>query len=310
MKVMLSIGGWTYSQAQASPASSSYYGVAANQTSTRERFAKTAVEFVKDWGLDGIDIDWEYPTTPDEGRNYVLLLKEIRKELDSYAKEHAPGYKFLLSIAAPTAKEKLQIADLSQLDFLDFINLMTYDFTGSFSTKTGHASNLYPSQSNMNSTPFNIAGAVQEYISSGFPATKISLGIPLYGHAFGQTGGLGQPFTKSQEGSFGEAGFWDYKDLPRDGTGVSYDEEAHASYSHSGSNTELVSFETPRTVKEKAKYVKDRGLAGCFFWQASSDKKNNESLIKTTYDVLQQAGWTNNNLNYPISKYTNIRQGS
>lgn len=92
LKVILSIGGWTWS---------SNFAAASSTEQTRTTFAKTAVELMKDWGFDGIDIDWEYPTNEEEANNMVLLLQRVRDELDFYAKEHAHNHHFELSIAGP-----------------------------------------------------------------------------------------------------------------------------------------------------------------------------------------------------------------
>src|SRR5689334_22233328 len=97
LKVILSIGGWTWSDNFAS---------AAGTPENRMRFSKSAVTLMKDWGFDGIDIDWEYPDNDDEATNFDLLLQAVRDELDSYASQNSPGHRFLLSIAAPAGSEK------------------------------------------------------------------------------------------------------------------------------------------------------------------------------------------------------------
>ncbi|KAG8673892.1 hypothetical protein FPOAC1_007211 [Fusarium poae] len=134
VKVLLSIGGWTWSTNFATTAASA---------AGRSIFAKS-VTLVKDWGFDGVDIDWEYPATDEDASNMILLLEAVRAELDAYAAEHAPGYHFQLTIAAPTGSShysKLHLADLGTK--VDYINLMAYDYAGSWSPVAGHNANLY-----------------------------------------------------------------------------------------------------------------------------------------------------------------------
>jgi chitinase len=93
---------------------------------------------------------------------------------------------------------------------LDFVNLMAYDFSGSWDQKAGHQANLFHSQQDPGCTPFSADKAVKDYISYGIPAEKIVLGMPLYGRAFCNTSGPGHHYQGNGEGSW-EAGIWDYK---------------------------------------------------------------------------------------------------
>ncbi|KAF5010975.1 hypothetical protein FDECE_2886 [Fusarium decemcellulare] len=168
---------------------------------------------MKNWGFDGIDVDWEYPKNEAEAASFSLLLKAVRDELDSYAAKHAPGHHFILSIAAPAGPQhygKLDFPALART--LDHIDLMGYDYAGSFTSVTGHASNLYKNTHLAGSTPFNTHDAVQAYLQGGIPPQKLVLGMP----------GLGN----------WEAGAWDYKVLPKQGGNLFYDDITQASYSY------------------------------------------------------------------------------
>ncbi|KAI5455674.1 chitinase [Mariannaea sp. PMI_226] len=300
LKVLLSIGGWTWS---------ANFPAAASTATTRATFASSAVTIMKDWGFDGIDIDWEYPAKGVEATNMLLLLQAIRDELDSYASKHAPGYHFQLSIAAPAGAEhygSLHMAELGKL--LDQVNLMAYDYTGSWNNVTGHSANLYRSNENPNSTPFNTDSAVRAYLDGGVPPSKLVLGMPIYGRSFEQTTGMGQAFSGVGSGSW-EDGVWDYKVLPKAGVTINYDDVVRAYYSYDSSTGELISFDTPDTVRMKVAYLKEMGLGGSMFWEASADQSGSKSLVKTSSQLLRPLDKTQNWLDYRNSQYENIAAG-
>ena len=116
LKVLLSIGGWTYSP--------SFHPVVVDP-SLRSVFVETSVKLVEDYGLDGLDIDYEYPSTDEQARGYVALLKELRRGLDELQKKIGGSGRFCLTIAAPCGAqhyEKLYLPEMNQV--LDFFNLM------------------------------------------------------------------------------------------------------------------------------------------------------------------------------------------
>ncbi|KFY57494.1 hypothetical protein V496_06402 [Pseudogymnoascus sp. VKM F-4515 (FW-2607)] len=300
MKVLLSIGGWTYS---------SNFAAAASTPTTRALFVSTAVEIVKDLGFDGLDIDWEYPTNETEAKNYVLLLKACREGLDAYANANAKGYKFQLTIAAPAGPDKYNILKMKEMDaYLDAWHLMAYDYAGSWSTVAGHDANLYPSKTVPEGTPYSTDKAVVDYIKAGVPAAKIIIGVPLYGRSFQATEGMGKKFSGIGEGSW-ENGVWDYKVLPKAGATVKIDNDAKARYSYDPATKELISFDTVEDAKTKAEYVKTKGLGGAMYWETSADRAGDKSLIGTFAGSFATLDKSQNLLSYPKSKYANMVAG-
>ena len=208
MKVLLSIGGWTYS---------SNFAVPASTDAGRTAFANSAVALLQNYGFDGLDVDWEYPKDPIEAANFTQLLRVTRQALQKYEQTlPAPQPHFLLTVASPAGLSNARHLEIAAMDQqLDFWNLMAYDFAGSWDSTAGHQANVFPSEHDPASTPFSIDAAVRHYLSQGVSPPNIVLGMPLYGRAFGQTEGPGRSYTGLGEGTpeqgSWENGVWEYK---------------------------------------------------------------------------------------------------
>ncbi|RYO79945.1 hypothetical protein DL766_009076 [Monosporascus sp. MC13-8B] len=274
----------------------------AGDAAARVNFAWTAVGLMSDWGFDGIDIDWEYPQTAAEAQNYVLLLQACRRALDDYAVRN--GVKDRTGQPVPFPHHRRHSCRAQ--------HLMSYDYAGSWSDVSGHTANPFANSENPKSTPFSTDSAVQYYLEQGIRPHKVLLGLPLYGRAFQDTEGLGRLYSGVgwSSGALGnwEPGVWDYKVLPRSGAAEYYDNTAKAAYSLGYG--ELISYDNVRTTGVKARYIReDRRLGGAFFWEASGDRTDDRSLIKTMATGLGSLETSENNLKYPTSQYDNIRNG-
>ncbi|KAI6452342.1 Chitinase 4 [Pyricularia oryzae] len=300
VKVLLSIGGWTWS---------TNFPSAASSEANRNRFASTAVGLMKDWGFDGLDIDWEYPADATQGQNMVLLLQAVRDALDAYAAQHAPGYHFLLTIASPAGPTHYQKMQLGQLaGVVDKMYLMAYDYAGAWDATSGHQANIFPSGSNPTSTPFSTDRAVADYMAAGVPPSKIVLGMPIYGRTFQNTDGPGGAYSGTGPGSW-ENGIWDYKALPRPGATELYDAATGATWSYDAARREMVTYDTADNVRRKVDWARARGLGGSMFWELSGDRSDGASLVGTSAASLGALDTSQNQLSYPDSQYLNIRQG-
>lgn len=302
LKILLSIGGWTYS---------SNFKSGAGTPQNRANFARSAVKLLKNYGFDGLDIDWEYPTNPQEAADWVSLLRACREEMDAYAAAHARGHHFELTVACPAGPQNFEKLDLAGMDrYLDFWNLMAYDYAGSWDQNAGHQANLYPSKGNARATPFSTARALEHYTRFVDPS-KIVLGMPLYGRAFENTAGVGRPYNGIGEGSW-ERGVYDFKALPPPGAKEYYDHEAGASYCYDANKKFLVTYDTVPMAKEKAAYVRSHRLGGAMWWESSGDKKGAEALIPNVVGAFggsRNLRWEQNCIEYPQSEWENLRQG-
>ncbi|KAF0714528.1 Aste57867_3829 [Aphanomyces stellatus] len=315
-KFGLSIGGWTLSD--------QFSNIAASET-TRRTFAKSAVQLMLDLGLDFIDIDWEYPVEggndvpatiphrPDDIQNYVALLSAIRDEF-----KNVP-FGAELSVASPAGSPIYRHWDFAAIcGQLDHINVMTYDLAGSWSTYTDHQANLYADPNHPKGLVYSVDGAIQDYLKGGCPANKIVMGIPAYGRSFENTNGLYGNFTAPTKGSWvtgsDGAGIWDYKALPQAGATEVYDAKLGAAYSYDPASKTWISYDSPQSMAQKLDYIKKYNLGGTMFWSGDADHptSHSRSLINQAYTFFgkDNMAFYNNNVNYPTSKYDNIRSGS
>ncbi|THY67781.1 glycoside hydrolase [Aureobasidium pullulans] len=307
LKTLLSIGGSSFS---------ANFTQAVSTSEGRQHFADSAVKLLGDLGFDGLDIDWEYPKNDTDAQNYVSLLSLTREALDRYSLTLPQTPHFLLTVASSCGSDHFELLKLGDMDrHVDFWNLMAYDFTGSWTTETGHQANLYLSEQSPTSTPFNTEAAVEYYVTTaGIAANKINLGMPLYGRTFGNTAGPGSPYKGVGNTFDWEPGTWDYKSLPRPGAVESFDEKTVASWSYDSIDRTMVTYDNEHSVAAKAKYIKERQLGGAMWWESSGDRTDEKSLIQMVTDSLNNTDGngmdkTQNVLNYPSSQYDNLRNG-
>lgn len=281
MKVILSIGG--------GGKGSENFAVVARYPSRAETFVRTARELVDRFFLDGVDsmymctcfdrtllinvpVDWEHPSDPQQGRDYVNLLSRLRQGL--------PAPRYVISTCLPAGEWALQHIDLfTAQNYLDLINIMAYDFSGPWTSQTGHQSQLYSPEAEPSST--SCQAAVSYVLSRGVNPKKILLGVPAYGRSFLGSDNIGQSYT----GHGGDDGTFDFCDLPRPGATEHHDEKSGAAYC-TGGDGGFVTYDTPGTVQQKAKFVTQTRLGGMFYWHIGSDARGPRSLIETGYNTL------------------------
>jgi chitinase len=279
LKLMVAAGGWGWS---------GNFSDMALTAESRSRFIESTVAYLQKHDLDGIDLDWEYPGLPgnnnihrpEDRENFTSLVRELRHALD----ELGDGQRhYLLTIAAGAFQGFLTHTEMDIVaQYLDFVNLMTYDFTGEWSQTTGHHANLF-SQGEGNSADKSIALFEQ----AGVPSNKIVIGAAFYGRGWKvadpQNLGLGQQGRGLANVSLG------YRNLVDGFLSQSlyeqhWDEQARAPFLWNAADSIFITYENPRSMQEKARYAKERGLGGVMFWQYFTDHDN--SLLTALYDEL------------------------
>lgn len=293
LKVVLSVGGWSYRN-NFKPAFSTEAG--------RTKFCDSTIQLIGDLGIDGIDFDYEYPEDTTAAHNFAKTVKYCRQIFDQYSAKYYNGYRFVIGISSPAGPQNYEIFPLAEIDqYVDNYNLMAFDYQGpGFSNFTGHLSNVYPSKKNPRSTngwvvktnsftPFNTERAIEYYKTQIADPSKIQLGMPLYGRGFANVidpkpagNGMGMVFNGSTAGSF-EAGVIDYKQLPRSNASLYTDWNVRAAWTYDRVAKEVITFDTPQVALWKTQYLKEQGLGGAWFWESSGDRPitDPKSLTRT-----------------------------
>ncbi|GFV83266.1 probable chitinase 2 [Trichonephila clavipes] len=175
LKTIVAIGGWN-------EGSTRYSNMAAS-SGTRKIFVDSVVEFLQKHDFDGLDMDWEYPATrggkPEDKQNFVALLRELKTEFQKH--------NLLLTAAVSAGKHTMDEAyDVPQVSqYLDFINVMCYDYHGGWESFTGHNAPLYARpDDNKENQMLNLNFSINYWISQGAPREKLVLGMGLYGRSF------------------------------------------------------------------------------------------------------------------------------
>ena len=276
LKILISIGGWAWSE---------NFSDAVLTPTSRQLFAKSSVDIVRQYNLDGVDIDWEYPGMPgEEGniyrpedkQNYTLMFEEIRKELDKLSTETGKEYQLTTAVGASESYiANTEMDKVSQI--LDYIFIMTYDYGGRNNT-VNHHTNLYPSKSVVDGSSGH--QSVQNFIAAGTPPEKIVLGAAFYGKAFeatpGSKDGLAQPRAAAQgQGAAQNQGGGYTKLLQtainKNGYKRYWDKAAKAPYLFNKDTNVFITYDDEKSIKEKVKYVKEHNHGGIFFWEYFSD---------------------------------------
>lgn len=277
IRTVLSIGGW----------GADGFSRAAATKEGRSRFAESAVKIMLENDMTGLDIDWEYPcsscsgtvSSPDDKENFTLLIKELRKQLN------ACGVGYTLSIAAGAQESYIRRTDMKEVQkYLDYVQLMTYDFHGAFTEKTGHHANLY--NDDVLDEKISADRAVSLFVEAGVPIEKIVMGAAFYGR-----GWIGVPPEKNGLGQTAGAG--DTEDRGYDEIcsllnnrenhyRYYWDDHAKAAYIYNGDS--LITYEDPRALTQKVKYVQSHHMHGMMFWEYSVDRSH--TLVKHLYNEM------------------------
>jgi chitinase len=298
LKLVASVGGWSWSNR---------FSDMASDVVARAAFVSSAVALLRRHGLDGLDIDWEYPGSigircaegrnncdrADDKENFVALARALRAAFDDAGT--TDGKRYLLTVAAGAdAKFVLDRGSGGWLvrlaRSLDWINLMTYDYHGTWERAAGFVAPLHADPADPG--PANADSSVALFLEAGVPASKLALGMPFYGKGWsgcapGPRGdGLYQPCTglarESHEATFEFAYLVDEGYLvpgtdgryTRGGLGFTrhWNAAAGTPYLYNPATQVFISYDDEASIGEKTRYAIRQGLRGVMFWELDADR--------------------------------------
>lgn len=292
VKTLISVGGWTESK---------YFSDVALTEESRNTFADSCVEFIRTYRFDGVDIDWEYPVSggmpenirrPEDKQNFTLLLKCLREKLDAAGAED--GKHYLLTIAAPAGSFNIKNTEPEIYhQYLDFINIMTYDYSGSWENVANHLAPLYMNPNDPSyperKEKFNVDWTVKEYLRLGVAAEKINVGVPYYAAGWQEVnGGINGLFGTSSK-PLSSTQFHYINSLlksPDLGFTRYWDEYAMVPYLWNPESATFYSYEDEISLKNKCDYVIENNLGGIMIWELSGDypAEGGTTLTSVIYD--------------------------
>jgi chitinase len=290
LRVLMSLGGWTYSK---------LFSDVALTAASRQAFVSSCIDlFIKGnlpTGIDGdpaggagsaagifdgIDIDWEWPGSDGnvgnviraaDKQNFTLLLQEFRRQLDAYGATTGKHYLLSAFLPADPAKIAAGVEVGPVFAALDWGTIQGYDFHGAWEPTTNHQAQLFAPAADPSPQKFSGDLAIRTYRGQGAPAAKLLLGIPFYGRGWtnvpSTNGGLYQSGTAAP-GTF-EAGIEDYKRLKALAGTRTYDNASGALSLYTGST--FWSYDDERAIARKTAYVKAQGLGGTMVWELDGD---------------------------------------
>ena len=273
LKVMLMIGGWGIK--------ADGFSMMARDADKRTEFCKSVKSLLDEYGLDGVDIDWEYPTYSAEGTgasaadkgNFNLVLKELRETL---------GTSKIISFASSSSAKYVDWPIAIQ--YIDYVNVMTYDMGAA---PNGHNSPLY------RSAKFNHRScdeSIELHLAAGIPLNRMNLGVPFYGKAEKNPSEANKVYN--YEVNYNEMydilhNNW-YKKRSLDVTGKNnraWDDVAKVPFLTDNMGRNLLSYDDPESVTCKGQYVVEKKLLGAMFWEYRHDD-DQQSLLKALVSAV------------------------
>ncbi len=261
VQVVLSLGGWGWDE---------QFAAIASHPEAEERYVAAVLKMVDDFDYDGIDFDWEYPDTKAEVVGFERMTRKFRAGVDAIGKRKNRTMRITMALSSNQGTIDW-LATPFLVETMDWVNVMTYDYTGDWTNYAGHQAPLYGSSKQPGNGKRSTA-ATLEYLLDvrQVPPDRLALGIPLYGRGFA----VAEPYA-STKGIAKKPLPGDYnKIVPLQAQGWTrlWDAETQTPWLIAPDKSAVIGYDDAESVRLKTEWAMKRGLRGVFFWQVAADK--------------------------------------
>lgn len=281
LKTFLAVGGWGFNEKP----TDWIFSAMVETKARRGHFIRQSIRFLREHGFDGIDIDWEFPGVSERGgrtvdsANFTAFLREFRAQMQEEARDSSRD-ELMLTIASPAGHYYFQHQELDEFHpWLNWINVMTYDYHGSWEMKTGANA---PLRSDIRAgDQLSIEGTVSAYLAMGVPANKIVLGMATYARGWS---GVSEPKSLAAaggnmpDGPCGKESLTAYQvqEMIKQGVYQRYwDPVSSTPFAYSAEKDVYLTYDDQESIALKLSYLKSQKLAGAMFWAIDMDDYKN-----------------------------------
>ncbi|XP_053376417.1 acidic mammalian chitinase-like [Mercenaria mercenaria] len=277
LKTLLAIGGWN--------AGSKVYSDMVTDVTLREKFAQKSVQFLRKWGFDGLDMDWEYPALrggrPEDKQNFIELLKDVEKEIDKDQIQNPGKSRLLLTAAVAAGKSNIDAAyNITEMTKYASITQNLCEILMSFLC-------IYKYITEQD-------WAAKYWVQQGTPKEKLIIGLATYGRHFrlsnpsnfqvgapAAEGGTAGLYTRTK----GFLAYYEICDMLSKGANRYWEPEHMVPYLVSGD--QWVGYDDEESIEIKLKYIKEKGYGGAMVWNIDMDDFNQQcSLSERRYPLM------------------------
>ncbi len=305
LKVMVACGGW---------GGSGGFSEMSRTPETRKKFVESVARFIKEYKLDGLDIDWEYPGmigignpyVPEDKENFTSLMRELREAMDKTGKDQ------VLTFAVAGWEEFFNHVELDKvMQYATYMNVMSYDLAGGEDNFTSHHTNLgwvrmediegTPAATSIreegdSTKPYSAEKIISYCMGKGVNPAQIVIGGAFYGKAWQGVPPENNGLYQHNRGAWRERNSYSTireKREDKNGFVRHWDPVAKAPFLYNVADSIFISYEDTVSIRLKTEYAINTGLGGIMFWSLGGDTPK-DGLVDAIYATKMKAARTLN----------------